>query len=779
MDWVAPPDITETTLMASHFVSDAGWKRQSVKFTATRTWHRLRFDNTGVWDGMVHIDDVSVEEAVFFASWEDGEINPGGADTIATLNTTPYPATQPETLSDGEYGWALKDALGTVSGTIVDTAASAGSNSAKIINGRYRTSIPFTMLPNQTYTFSLDYSPVTSDGTILVELKLTAQQGATSTDLAVYTNLFEPATAGTWYTKSVSFNSANFPSLIGQAIELRVVGRFTGVSGEGAYTDNWRVTRNAYFADVSGATGITALYVPDANDNAVAWGDYDNDGYIDMYLGTYEATKGVYLFKNNGGTNFTQPFTAASGNFAMWWPGVFVDYDNDGDLDIYSAMNGGRLVSNDGASFTNQTPLLETFTWQSECAAWADLNKDGFLDFYRSGWEAADTGPYYPDAIFMQSGGNFNISWWQSTEADRKAGRGVTMADFDEDGDIDIYVSNYRISKNFLWLNDGAGNFTDVAAAYGVAADGDECSPTYPGGHTIGSAWGDLDNDGHLDLVVGNFAHPGYSCQDKPKFYRNLGPAGNWHFQQMFELDGDFYTQSHASPALADFDNDGDLDVFITAVSGYYAGETSSLIRNDGNWSFTEVSSMYGLEIATPQTNFQAAWGDYDNDGDLDLFTGRKLYKNSSAGSSHWLEVALESDNVSVNSNAIGAQVRVTVGGQIITRQAETATGWGNQNDPRLHFGLGAQTAPVTLEVFWPNGAMQIFPNVAVDQRVVISYSTDDIYVDGRVDFKDYALFAGQWLETGCTRGCGGADLVFDGDVDIDDLREFATRWLE
>ncbi|MCK5851998.1 VCBS repeat-containing protein [bacterium] len=472
------------------------------------------------------------------------------------------------------------------------------------------------------------------------------------------------------------------------------------------------------FEDVSTEVGLSAMYSPAHVDNAIAWGDYNNDGWPDMYLGTYDAGKGVYLFKNNGGVNFEN---ANIPNVPMWWPGVFIDYDNDGLQDIYSAAAGGHLVRNQGdGTFSNQDGLLATFNTQSECSVWADFNNDGRIEFYRTGWEVAPSGPYFPDARWQwnKSTSHFDLKWDQTSNT--RAGRGVTCADFDEDGDQDIYVSNYRIADNYLWINDGNGNFTNLAAEYNIDNDHNGGSSTYPGGHTIGSCFGDLDNDGHLDLVVGNFAHSSPS-QDRPMFYRNRGPSGNWYFEDKSSSVGLPYVESHASPALADFDNDGDLDFFITAVAGYYAGQRCTLMRNDGNWNFTDVSVEYDMYITTPESNFQAGWADYDNDGDLDIMTGKKLYRNNITNDNHWIKIKMVGDGANINRDAIGAIVRIPFGSQILTRQVESAMGWGNQNDKTLHFGLGTNSVPVTVITTWPDSRVQT-NSFDVDRTVTITY---------------------------------------------------------
>ena len=238
---------------------------------------------------------------------------------------------------------------------------------------------------------------------------------------------------------------------------------------------------------------------------------------------------------------------------------------------------------------------------------------------------------------------------------------------------------------------------TDVAPSLGVSG----------GAHTIGSAWGDMDNDGFLDLFVGNFSHSG---QETAQFLRNPG-AGGGAFQLMDTLDGGDWQESYASPAMGDYDNDGDLDLFFTAV---YGGDNSRLYRNDGNWNFTNVTAAMGLDgLGT----YQAGWADVDNDGDLDLVTAGRLFINDSqSNGNHWLKVHLEGDGETINSSAIGAQVRVYANGEILTRQVEVGTGAGNQNDLTLHFGLGSHSGPVNVEILWPEGTIETIDNVQIDQ---------------------------------------------------------------
>ncbi|RME26364.1 MAG: CRTAC1 family protein, partial [Candidatus Zixiibacteriota bacterium] len=286
--------------------------------------------------------------------------------------------------------------------------------------------------------------------------------------------------------------------------------------------------------------------------------------------------------------------------------------------------------------------------------------------------------------------------------------RGVTAADYDEDGDLDIYVSNYRLQPNLLWQNDGRGTFRDVASAQGVAGIGDLGA----WGHTIGSAWGDFDNDGHFDLFVGNFSHPP-AYQDRPQFLRNLGPQESFRFADMSAKAGLRWQESYASPALADFDNDGLLDLYFTTV---YPGDTAVLYRNVGKWQFKDVTERAKIRAAR---TYQAAWADYDRDGDLDLVTGGKLYRNPGS-SHHWIEVRLMG-TADVSGTAIGATVRVEVDGRVLVRQVCSATGQGNQNDATLHFGLGNTAGPIALSIRWPNGDEQEV-RADVDRLVTVRY---------------------------------------------------------
>ena len=424
----------------------------------------------------------------------------------------------------------------------------------------------------------------------------------------------------------------------------------------------------------------------------VAWGDYNNDSWVDF---SGDGT----IYRNTGGSSFASTGYNA-GNDAIWG-----DFDNDGFLDLFNYAGKTLYRGVNGTSFVNESSKLPSLpTSISRGAVWADLNNDAFIDLYVGGYEVWQP-TTYPDFIltYNPTAQQYSLPWQETVYR----ARGVTAADFDRDGDQDVYVSNYRLQPNRLWQNDGSGNMTDVAHSLGVA--GTNNGGYY--GHTIGSAWGDFDNDGYLDLFVGNFSHAA-AWQDRAKLYRNLGPSGGYHFQLMKTFDNADWQESYASPALADYDNDGDLDIYFTTV---YPGDYPRMYRNNGNWSFTNVTGSVGL--GGIGSTYQAAWADVDNDGDLDLATaGRLFVNNSQANGNHWLKIHLEGDGENVNSAAIGAQVRVHAGTQMITRQVEAGTGEGNQNDLTMHFGLGSHDDPVDVEILWPDGTLETITSVDTNQ---------------------------------------------------------------
>ena len=455
------------------------------------------------------------------------------------------------------------------------------------------------------------------------------------------------------------------------------------------------------------------------NNGKIAWADYNDDGFVDL-------SSGGMLYRNNSGTGFTFVGTVSG-------DGIWGDYDNDGfpDYFSYNERTLHRNLSGNGFSSVALPSFPQTY---SRGASWGDHDNDGYLDVYVGAYEAEGT--YWPDVMLRNNGGaSFSHTWTQPNDAIVTGGRprparGITSADFDRDGDIDIYVSNYRLEPNQLRVNDGNGNFSEQAVARGV--EGGQWQGAW--GHSIGSVWGDFNNDGEIDIFAGHFAHPEnfFGCchprQTESQFFRNRGAAGSYTFENMGQ-GGIQWQESYASPAAGDYDNDGDLDLFFTTV---YPSDAPRLYRNDGNFNFTNVTSSAGL--GGIGDTYQAGFGDFNNDGFLDLISGARFYVND-GNNNHWLKIKLVGDGTSVNRDAIGAQVRIQLGGQTLTRQVEAGTGEGNQNEKTLHFGLGSHSGPVDLDILWPGGISTQVTNLNVDQLHTIPLA---------VDLQEY-----QWIASG------------------------------
>jgi len=437
------------------------------------------------------------------------------------------------------------------------------------------------------------------------------------------------------------------------------------------------------FEDVTETVGLTGAHAG----RTCAWADYNDDGWVDVLVGNR-------LFRNNEGT-----FTVVS-TPPECGEGVWADIDNDGRVDIVTVKGKGAVLRNAGGDAFELLHTLGIPFSSRPRAACADVNGDGRLDIFVTNYETKFGGPIYRDyLITAQADGTFAAPV-TLTDACWTA-RGANWADFDNDGDQDLYVSNYRLMPNALWVNDGSGQFTEQAKArgvYGVATAGKErASKYYPAyeytGHTIGACWGDLDNDGCLDLVVVNFSHPP-KFQNRVQVCINSGPPG-YTFTNINEDNaaGIYWQESYAKGALGDVDNDGDLDLYLTTV---YPRDKGDLFLNDGTGTFTAAGEKQGLR--TPHS-YHVAWADYDNDGDLDLMAAGKLYRNP-GNDRRWLKV-----NAGPGGGAIGARVTVTAGAHTQVREVCGGNS-GNQNPLLLHFGLGDWPAdePVEVQIAFPSG---------------------------------------------------------------------------
>lgn len=452
------------------------------------------------------------------------------------------------------------------------------------------------------------------------------------------------------------------------------------------------LTAQTKFIDQTASLGL------ELGGTAACWADLNNDGWSDLCCGGT-------VWKNEEGQKFSRLATGLGELIAA-------DFNNDGFVDLFSWSNFKLYQNIDGKKFV-PFDLPELPTSVSLGACWADFNRDGYIDLYVGGYEDWGKGITYPDLFLMnEKGAAFRLA---RTDSQFRA-RGVTACDYDLDGDPDIYVSNYRLQPNLLWVNDGAGNFENKAPTLNAVATSDK----FGGGHSIGAAWGDFDNDGLLDLFAGNFAHrDSRGNQPQSRFLKNLGSGKGYTFEDR-GTSGVFYQESYASPTVGDFDNDGNLDLFFTTVYGtasFGKKNNAVLYKNQTNFKFSDVTADNNLENLPP--TYQAAWADYDRDGDLDLITANKLYQNQ-LENRDWLKVLVHGNGTDLNRSAVSTVVKVIAGKNVFARAVEAGTGQGNQNEMTLHFGLGNADTPVSIEIMGPNQKSQTFRAVDFNRLVTI-----------------------------------------------------------
>lgn len=469
-----------------------------------------------------------------------------------------------------------------------------------------------------------------------------------------------------------------------------------GVMGAG------EVLAEPRFADVTEAVGLKI------GKQQGSWGDVNQDGWSDLVIGGQ-----VWL--NRQGESFYQLETE-TGMSRQGGPAVLADFNGDGRLDAYLIARGGALWLGDGTGRFSLGQADKNPAGAIQAAAAADLDQDGWLDLYIANYEIWKEQRDFPDLILANREGAL-VQQWSAPPEKQMRGRGVTCCDFNQDGRIDVYVSNYRLMPNFLWVNHGAWDLRDEARELGCA--GSERRQVafknslgivyYSSGHTIGSVWGDFNGDALFDLFVGNFSHPP-AYQDRPQLLLNGGPGRQYRFLDCSLAAGIPWQESYGSPAAGDVDNDGWLDLFYTTC---YAGDSGRLFRNLGSWAgvggegnavatgplFADVTASSGL---VSKQNYQNAFADFDQDGRLDLLTGGRLYRNVTETSGSWLLVSVAADGA--NRSAVGAVVTAEAEGVRVVRQVEAGTGNANQHDLRLHFGLGRCRGPVELSVRWPDG---------------------------------------------------------------------------
>ena len=511
------------------------------------------------------------------------------------------------------------------------------------------------------------------------------------------------------------------------------------------------------------SSGTRSSLLPEDMGSGAGFADIDNDGDIDLYIvnipGPFtqegETNKGNAnaLYLNNGDGTFTDITRAAGVGHQGYGMGcVFADVDGDADLDLYLTNYGENVLyrNNGNATFTDVTEIAGVICdlW-STGAAFADVDGDTDLDLYVCNYvtydlealeqmkqESLQSGKPVPSAlnphvfepqdnVFYRNNGDGTFTdVTDETGIAAVGGRSMQaiFSDLDNDNDLDLYVAN-DTTTNHVYRNDGGGNFTDVSAE-SWAAD-------FRG--SMGLTAGDYDADGDTDLFMSHWV------DEENALYRNLfvedGNAKQIRFvdeSYTAMLAEESIKQIGWGTALFDFDNDGDLDIFVTNGSTFQElrrpevliPQTDMLFRNNGDETFTDVSHEAGIATLPLRVGRGATFGDYDNDGDVDIFIVNNhapptLLRNEGGNRNNWLQVKLV--GVGTNRDAIGAKIQVKTADRTQIKEIYAGDSYMSFNSLIAEFGVGNATQIETLQVTWQNGETQKLHNVPANQRIRIT----------------------------------------------------------
>jgi hypothetical protein len=499
-----------------------------------------------------------------------------------------------------------------------------------------------------------------------------------------------------------------------------------------------------FLQDITSQTSL-----PKIASTSINVGDINGDGKPDIVLAGR-------LFQNIS-TNQEIRFKEVTREMGLSEPlsgfPILLDINNDGSLDIVTTERKVYLQINNKFVDVSQNfgdPIPEN----TYSISFADINGDGYADLLIGPSEITDNNQFNfrPIQIMLNKNGKGFFNATKLFQSDRFLAyvRGFAWADYDNTGSAKAYFSNYRLRPNFLFKFDKSG-ITDQAVEKGVEGIYNQnmfydhyrnAMVGYNYGHTLGSTWADLDNDGNFDLWVSNLAHKfvsasdvrGYLCDDS-KIYRNTG-APDYKFIDMraeseipFKPIGDVGVyegdELWTHVTSGDFDNDGNIDLYVTQVYNLpYA--YSFLLKNKGHFKFEDIGAAEQTRVID---SYAGAWVDFNGDGLLDLVTsGRSrvdaepeihIMKNVTQSAYHFLKVKLIGKKS--GRNPVTTQVRLFHSQGLFLRQYEGVTGSLNQqNDSVLHFGLGNVAQIQKLEVRWNSGKVQVLNNVLPDQTLTI-----------------------------------------------------------
>ena len=446
-------------------------------------------------------------------------------------------------------------------------------------------------------------------------------------------------------------------------------------NGDGTFTD---VTEKAGVGDTGYGHGC-------------AVGDYNNDGQLDLYVTNYGVNR---LYRNNGDGTFTEVAESAGVTEPRWsTSSAFADYDGDGNLDLY---------------------VVNYIVFDIDENPWCGFKEKGIRAYCEP-----DNFTAQSDTLYRNNGdGTFtDVTKTAGIYNPTGKGLGIVWGDYNNDGAPDIYVANDS-TENLFYHNIGDGTFEEVGFMIGVALSEDGAAE-----NGMGTAFGDWNNDGWLDLTVTNYA------QQTNTLYHN-------------DTDG-FFTDTTATTktaqitypylgwatAFIDYDNDGYQDLFVAnghlhenlaelGQEGTY-GQRNLLFQNNANNTFTEVSETLGAGMKLRDVSRGATFADYDLDGDIDIVvtnsnTAPRLLRNDGGNRKNYLQIRLTATKGS--TDAIGARVKITTGNLTQTREVRSGDGYLSQQDFTLHFGIGDYEQVDSIEVRWQSGTKQLIGSVSANQ---------------------------------------------------------------
>ncbi|MEN3327058.1 MAG: enediyne biosynthesis protein [Acidobacteriota bacterium] len=529
------------------------------------------------------------------------------------------------------------------------------------------------------------------------------------------------------------------------------------------------------FTDITKQAGITfkhvaspdKKYIVESMSGGVALFDYDNDGDLDLYMVnslTVDLVKSKGktksdLYRNDGNGKFTEVGEKAGVSDIGWGMGVAVgDYNNDGFEDLYvTCLGPDHLLKNNGnGTFTDVTAKagVNDPRWSSG-AAFVDYDNDGDLDLFVSNYVDFDInnlpefgqgktctykaipvqcGPRglkgAGDSLFRNNGdGTFTDVSKQAGVEDPNGyyGLGVLTGDFDDDGLIDIFVANDS-TPNFHYRNKGDGTFEEIGFSAGTAVNENGSEQG-----SMGVTAGDYDHDGKLDIFITNFA------DEYNTLYHNDGKNSFTDLSYAAKVAAVSLPHVGWGTKFFDYDNDGWIDLFVAnghvypQLPGYK--QPRLLHRNNRDSTFSEVSADFGAVLTENRVSRGVAFGDIDNDGDVDLLIADldgppQLLRNDGANANN--SILIKAIGVKSNRSGIGARVTVVSGDLTQTDQVRSGDSYISQSDLRLHFGLEKRSKVDSIQVRWPSGTIDKVSNVGVNRIITIKEG------QGKVDEKEF-----------------------------------------